>query len=153
MDDIKSLREEFDNLRKQNQECEDGTCETEYEEDYPDYLIEITTKMLSPARCGVYFSKKDIRFIAAQSDEKITLKQRQRMLTDILKSVFTLEEMEKLFNTIKSIIDIKVAHYDELSTTFPSSEAFFTPHKTKAQKFKNTLDRIFTENKEQFEQA
>jgi len=151
MDDIKSLREEFDNLRKQNQECEDGSCDTEYEEDYPDYLIEITTKMLSPARCGVYFSKKDIRFIAAQCDEKISLKQRQRMLTDILKSVFTIEEMEKLFSTINAIIDIKISHYDELSTEFPSSEVFFAPHKEKALKFKKTLDRILTENRESFE--
>ncbi len=151
MDDIKSLREEFDNLRKQNQECEDGSCDTEQEEDYPDYLIEITTKMLSPARCGVLFSKKDIRFIAAQSDEKLTLKQRQRMLTDLLRSVFTLEEMEKLFNTIKSIIDIKIANYDELSTTFQSSEEFFIPHKEKAIKFKKTLDRIYADNKEEFQ--
>ena len=150
MDDIKSLREEFDKLRKQNQECEEG-CETEFEEDYPDYLVEITTKMLSPARCGIYFSKKDIRFIAAQSDEKITLKQRQRMLTDILKSVFTIEEMQKLFTTIKSIIDIKLSQYNELSKAFQSSEVYFVPHKEKALKFKATLDRILAENQEQFE--
>ncbi len=150
MDDIKSLREEFDNLRKQNQECEDGSCETEYEEEYPDYLIEITTKMLSPARCGVYFSKKDIRFIAEKIDEKITLKQRQRMLTDILKSVFTLEEMEKLFTIIKSITDIKIAQYDELSSAFTSVTPLMTPHKTKALKFKETLDRILTDSKEDF---
>lgn len=150
MDDIKSLREEFDKLRKQNQECEDGSCDTQ-EEDYPDYLIEITTKMLSPARCGIFFSKKDIRFIAAQSDEKLTLKQRQRMLTDLLRSVFTLEEMHKLFSTIKSIIDIKVAHYDELSTAFPTSAEYFKPHKEKAEKFKQTLDRIYADNEEEFQ--
>ena len=150
MDDIKSLREEFDNLRKQNQECEDGSCDTEQDEDYPDYLIEITTKMLSPARCGIYFSKKDIRFIAAQCDEKITLKQRQRMLTDVLRSVFTLEEMEKLFSTIKAIIDIKVTHYDELSSNFASSQEFFAPHKEKALKFKKTLDRIYSDNEAEF---
>lgn len=150
MDDIKSLREEFDKLRKQNQECEEG-CEPEFEEDYPDYLVEITTKMLSPARCGIYFSKKDIRFIASQSDERISLRQRQRMLTDILKSVFTIAEMEKLFSTIKSIIDIKLSQYDELSNAFQSSAIYFTPHKEKALKFKETLDRILAENKEEFE--
>jgi len=148
MNDIKSLREEFDKLRKQNQECDEG-CETEFEEDYPDYIIEITTKMLSPERCGVNFSKKDIRFIAAQIDEKITLKQRQRMLTDVLKSVFTIKEMEKLFTNIKSIIDIKLSHYDELSKAFPSSSSFFKPHHDKALKFKDALDRILTDNREQ----
>ena len=151
MDDIKSLREEFDKLRKQNQECEDGSCDTEQDEDYPDYLIEITTKMLSPERCGVLFSKKDIRFIAAQCDEKITLKQRQRMLTDVLRSVFTLEEMDKLFTTIKAIIDIKIGHYDELSSSFTASQEFFAPHKEKALKFKKTLDRIYTDNEAEFQ--
>jgi len=150
MDDIKSLREEFDKIRKQNQECEDGSCETEFEEDYPDYLIEITTKMLSPARCGISFSKKDIRFIASKIDESISLKQRQRMLTDILKSVFTIQEMEKLFTIIKSIIDIKLANYDELSTTFASSEKFFTPHKKLALRFKDRLDEILKENRENY---
>jgi hypothetical protein len=150
MDDIKSLREEFDKLRRQNLECESG-CESEFEEDYPDYIVEITTKMLSPARCGVNFSKKDIQFIAAQCDEKITLKQRQRMITDMLKSVFTIQEMEKLFQTIKSIIDIKITQYDELSSAFKSSEKFFIPHKDKALKFKKTLDRILNESRESFD--
>ena len=152
MDDIKSLREEFDKLRKQNLECEEG-CESDFDEDFPDYIIEITTKMLSPARCGINFSKKDIKFIAAQSEEKITLKQRQRMLTDVLKSVFTIKEMEKLFQTIHTIIDIKIAQYDELSTAFPSAESFFTPHKEKALKFRKTLDKILIDSKESFDNA
>ena len=152
MDDIKSLREEFDKIRMQNLECEEG-CEADFEEDFPDYIVEITTKMLSPARCGVNFSKKDIKFIAAQIDEKVTLKQRQRMLTDVLKSVFKVEEMEKLFDVIKKITDIKIANYDELSTAFPSAENFLTPHKEKAIKFKSTLDRILVDSRESFKDA
>ena len=147
MEDIKNLRAEFDKLRKQNQECEEG-CETDYDEEFPDYIIEITTKILSPARCGVYFSKKDIRTIGLECDEKIAPKQRQRMITDILKSVFTVEEMEKLFDVIKNHIDIKISYYDELSSAFPSSEKHFIPHKEKALKFKSTLDRILRDNKD-----
>ncbi len=148
MNEIKKLREEFDQLRKQNLECEEG-CDTDFEEDFPDYIIEITTKMLSPERCGINFSKKDIQFIAAQSDERITLKQRQRMLTDTLKSIFTIEEMEKLFSTINSVIDIKLSRYTELSLAFPSSAKFFEPHNEKAIKFKGALERILTDNREQ----
>ena len=153
MDDIKSLREEFDKLRKQNDEamqCADGSCE-EFEEYYPDYLIEITTKMLSPARCGVYFSKKDLQFIALKCDEKMMLQQRQRMLTHILKSIFTIEEMERFNNIVKSIIDIKTAQYDELADTFPATSEFFTPHKKLSQSFKDRLDEILEENREGFE--
>ncbi len=149
MDDIKNLREEFDKLRKQNLECEEG-CETEFDEEFPDYIVEITTKMLSPTRCGIYFSKKDIRAIGLECGEKIAPKQRQRMLTDVLKSVFTLEEMQKLFNSIENHIDIKLSYYDELSNAFPKSESFFKKRKDKAIKFKKTLQRILKDNKEAF---
>lgn len=153
MDDIKSLREEFDRLRKQNNEamqCADGSCE-EFDEEYPDFIVEITTKMLSPARCGVYFSKKDIQFIGFKCDEKLMLQQRQRMITHILKSIFTIDEMERFNNIVKSIIDIKTAQYDELSEAFPATSEFFAPHKKQAKRFKDRLDEILEDNREHFE--
>ncbi len=148
MDDIKSLREEFEALRKQNLDCDENTCAADYEEEFPDYMVEITTKMLSPARCGVYFSKKDIAGIAMECREVITLKQRQMMITHLLKSVFEPEQMEHLFNVIKNYVDIKVSYYDEFSDTFPSTKEIFTPRKEKAEKFKQALDRILRDNKE-----
>jgi hypothetical protein len=148
MDDIKSLREEFEALRKQNLECEDNSCQTDLEEEFPDYMVEITTKMLSPARCGVYFSKKDIAAIAMECKEIITLKQRQMMITHLLKSIFESEQMEHLFNVIKNYVDIKVSYYDELADTFPSSKSIFSSRKQQAQKFKASLDRILADNKD-----
>lgn len=147
MEEMKNLREEFDKLRKQNLECEEG-CDTELDEEFPDYIVEITTKMLSPTRCGIYFSKTDLRKIALECGEKIAPKQRQRMLTDMLKSVFTVEEMEKLFDAVKEHIDIKLSYYDELANTFPSSNPFFADRKKHAQKFKGTLDRILEDNRD-----
>ena len=147
MEDIKNLRAEFDRLRKQNQECEEG-CDTDLDEEFPDYIVEITTKMLSPARCGVYFSKKDIRAIGLECGEKIAPKQRQRMITDILKSVFTVEEMQKLFDVMKNHVDIKISYYDELSSNFPASKPYFDTHKSKANRFKKMLDRILEDNRE-----
>jgi hypothetical protein len=146
MDDIKSLREEFEALRKQNLECDENTCQADYEEEFPDYMVEITTKMLSPARCGVYFSKKDIAGIAMECREIITLKQRQMMITHLLKSVFEPEQMEHLFNVIKNYVDIKISYYDELSEAFPSSADIFASRKEKAEKFKASLDRILRDN-------
>ncbi len=147
MDDIKNLRAEFNTLKEQNDACDEG-CETEFEEEYPDYVIEITTKMMSPARCGVYFSKMDIKSIAAECKENILLKQRQRMLADMLKSVFEVKEMEHMFNTIKKFLDKKISYYDELADTFPSSQTIFNEHKEKSKNFKDSLDRILKESKE-----
>lgn len=146
MDDIKSLREEFEALRKQNLECDENTCQADYEEEFPDYMVEITTKMLSPSRCGVYFSKKDIAGIAMECREMITLKQRQMMITHLLKSVFEPEQMEHLFNVIKNYVDIKTSYYDEFSQTFPSTAEILASRKEQAEKFKRSLDRILRDN-------
>ncbi len=146
MDDINKLREEFESIRKQNLECSEN-CQEELEEEFPDFIVEITIKMLSPARCGVYFSKKDIRAIAIECNEAISLKQRQTMLTHLLKSVFTYEEMQNLFSVIQNNIDHKICYYDELSSAFKSSKEIFEIHKNKAENFKKRLDILLEENK------
>ncbi len=140
MENIKKLREEFESLRdqisKSSQNCD--TCE----EEFPDYVIEITTMMLSPARCGIYFSKKDIQAISLECNETISLKQRQTMLTHLLKSIFEKKQMSIVFESIKNHIEHKISYYDELSDNFEHSSEMFDQHKSKARAFKNRLDKI-----------
>jgi hypothetical protein len=147
MDD---LRKEFEELMKKDEEaCADGSCETQREEEeYPDYVIELTTKMLVPERCGIYFSKKDFREMGLASELSISLKQRVRMVTDLLKSIFTYEDMEKIFAIITILVDNRIATYKELSETFPHSKSYFDTHITKAEKLKADLQRILSENRE-----
>ncbi len=148
-DNIEDLRKEFNSLRKAQDDsgCETN-CETPEAEEFADYIIELTTKMLSPSRCGVYFSRKDIRAIAQECGDSISLKQRNRMITDMLKGLFTLEEMEKLFSVIKSVIDERISYYDEFSKAFKSSKEFHDFHKKNAQNFKKVLDRVYKESSE-----
>ncbi|MCH9812767.1 MAG: hypothetical protein K0U47_02360 [Epsilonproteobacteria bacterium] len=147
MADMDDFRKEFDGIIEQFSGCETN-CDTEeeMEEDFPDYIVELKTKMLSPQKCGLYFSKKDIRKIAKECDENISLKQRDRMLNDLLKSIFTPEQMERLFDVIKGYIDLRITYYDELSTVFDASKPLLLPHKEKALTFKKSLDRIFEES-------
>lgn len=147
MADLENFREEFNELLDKYAACDTG-CETEeeMEEDFPDYIIELKTKMLSPAKCGIYFSKKDIRKIAADCGENISLKQRDRMITDLLKSIFEPAEMERLFDVIKGQIDLRITYYDELSEAFDQSTPFLEVHKHKALALKKSLDRIYKES-------
>lgn len=147
-EEIKDFREEFnDIMNKVASTCEDGSCEEEnLDDDFPDYIIELKTKMLSPAKCGIYFSKKDIHNIAKECGENISLKQRDRMVTDLLRSIFNLEEMERVFDTIKGYIDLRITYYDELSSTFPASSPIFDEYKSKALTLRKSLDRILKES-------
>lgn len=146
MADIDNFREEFNDLINKYQASESEQCEDEHEEDFPDYIIELKTKMLSPAKCGLYFSKKDIRQIAAEAGENISLKQRDRMLNDLLKSVFDLEEMERMFDIMKGFIDKRITYYDEFSETFDQSAPLFADHRKKALALRKSLDRILDES-------
>ncbi len=145
---MEDLRKEFDDFMKQNQfdSCQSGDCETEVEEDYPDYIIELKEKMLIPQKVGVYFSKKDFREIGLATENSISLKQRDRMLTDLLKSIFTYEDMEKMFAVISLLIDHRIGYYQELQENFPHSHSFLDEHKTKALKLKKDLLRILEDN-------
>ena len=147
---MEDLRKEFDDFMKQNQfgTCESEDCQTEVEEDYPDYIIELKEKMLAPQKAGIYFSKKDFREIGLATQNSISLKQRDRMLSDLLKSIFTYEDMEKVFAVINLLIDQRIENYNELQTTFPHSHSFLDEHKTKAIKLQKTLSKILEENKE-----
>lgn len=147
MADMDDFRKEFGDMIDKFNACDVG-CESEeeQEEDFPDYIVELRTKMLSPQKCGIYFSKKDIRRIASEFGENISLKQRDRMLNDLLKSIFTPDEMERLFDIIKGHIDLKITYYDELSNTFSTVSELMEPHKEKAITLKKSLDRIYKES-------
>ncbi|OQX74396.1 MAG: hypothetical protein B6D59_02755 [Campylobacteraceae bacterium 4484_4] len=149
MSEFENLREEFENFVHTAQSGCETECPTdeELDEEYPDFVRELTAKMMTPAKCGIYFSKKDIREMGRTYGEMIGLKPRERMLRDLISSVHDAQEMERLFDIIKSYIDLKIATYDELGDIFGRSRPFFDLHKEKAEKLKGTFDRILNELK------
>jgi len=144
MDD---LRKEFDEwMSRSKDDCCDTNQEEEPEEEFPDYVIELTTVMLVPKRCGIYFSKRDLRRVGLENDISISLKQRIRMLTDLLKSIFDVEEMKKMFASFYDIIDERIAIYEELSNASESAKDHFQTHIKKAKALKDRLDRIIKDS-------
>jgi len=145
MDDLKKEFDEFLN-RSKDDSCDVNKEEEIEDEDYPDYVMELTTIMLVPHRCGVYFSKRDFRRVGLENDISISLKQRVRMITDLLKSIFTQEEMQKMFQSFHNIIDERIAIYEEMSEKFPSTKSHFDTWTKKANSLKKRLDRIYKES-------
>ena len=146
---FEDFREEFNELMDKVMSCETDECKDDEQltdEDYPDYIMELKTKMLSPKKCGIYFSKKDLRNIAKECGENISLKQRDRMMDDLLRSIFDLEEMERAFDVIRGYIDLRITYYDELTVAYSTSESFFSEYKPKALALRKSLDRILKES-------
>jgi len=142
--DFEDLKKEFDAF---NVSCEDNECEEDVSEEG---FIEIVQKyMLTPAICGVYFSRLDIKVIGLRFGEDVQIRERKRMLRDILKAVVSKKEMERLFDIIKNSADEKRDIYKELVEKFPHTKDIFEENFEKIEKFKNRLDEILKEVSEE----
>jgi hypothetical protein len=145
------FKKELDELSKQYQDykggLQDGELDDGSNDNFPDYIVELKTKMLTPAKCGIYFTKKEIREIALKSNENISLKQRERMLSDLLRSIFNLDDMKRVFDIIKAHIDLKISYYKELSSAYPASKPYLVDNLIpKANSLQKSLDRILKES-------
>jgi len=135
------LKRDFENFEK---------CSTKIEEDVlqgEDYISVLRKEMLSPAKCGAYFSRFDLKAIADIYGESIMVRERKRMLSDILKAVFTKEDMKRLFDIINQTLKHKTDIYRELSDNFPSSKEVFKDFIEKSENFQKTLTKILNDFK------
>ncbi|WP_281951199.1 hypothetical protein [Nitrosophilus kaiyonis] len=141
------LKKEFDALKNVKEESCEISCEEPEEEGG---FIEIVQKyLLAPAKCGVYLSRLDIKVIGLKFGEDVQIRERRRMLRDILKAVTSKDDLKKLFDIIKESVDEKLTVYKELTENFPSSKDIFENRFEKAQNLKNRLDLILEEIKEE----
>ena len=137
------LKKEFENF---DEKCLINPKEDEEEELEGDSFIEIIRKdMLTPAICGFYFSRLDIKAASNLFGESVQVRERRRMLRDLLKSILSKDDMEKLFDIFKAQIDHKLSIYKELAENFPASKEIFEENIKKAEKFKRKLDKILNE--------
>jgi len=143
--DISSLEEDFENFVKN---C--GTnCSTEAEEallqeleDDDGFIGTIQKNLLVPNRCGVYLSRMDIKVIGLAFNENVQIRERKRMIRDILRAVTSKEKLIEVFDIIKDAIDQKLEIYNNLVKNFPASKEIFEDKKAKANNFKKLLDKI-----------
>ncbi len=106
-------------------------------------LVESVCELaLAPALCGVYFSRLDIKVIGLKFGEDVQIRERKRMLRDILRAVTSKEELWKIVEIIIESAHEKAAVYDELCEKFPSSREIFQDYKKRIGDFEKRLRQV-----------
>ncbi len=147
--DLNELRGEFEQLQKREMEAAsaEGSCATDEEsrEDYPDYMIAMYEEVMPPAKAGIYFSRWDLKAMAAEMDESFALDIRERMFKNYMQWVATPDDMQLVMTQFKKHIDIKCDIYKDYSKKYPSSKEIFDKKIKKAESTKKYLDKVFIE--------
>jgi len=141
---IDSIKEEFENFRNNcGSSCitqEENEVEDEQEES--GFIGIVQKYLLAPNRCGVYLSRLDIKAIGLAFGEDVQVRERKRMIRDILKAVTSKEKLIKVFSIIKEAVDTKLDAYENIIKTFPKTKELFEDKFKKAENFKKVLDKI-----------
>ena len=146
--DLNELRSEFEMMQKQAMEnaCTDGSCvEDDDYEDYPDYLRAIYAEIMPPAKSGIYFSRWDLKRMAAELDESFAIDVRERMFKNFMQWIATPDDMLAVVDQFKSHMDMKCDLYKEYSEKYPAMAEIFQPKIEKAEKAKKYLDKVYVE--------
>jgi len=149
IEDLNELRGEFEQLQKTAMEtgCADGSCITDEEnrEDYPDYIRAMYAEVMPPFKSGIYFSRWDLKAMAAEMDEHFALDIRERMFKNYMQWVSSPDDMQLVMDQFKKNIDMKCELYREYSEKYPSTKESFDKKILKAESTKKYLDKIFVE--------
>jgi hypothetical protein len=147
--DINELRSEFEVMQKKILEdacvVPDESLNDESKEDYPDYLVALYKEIMPPVKSGIYFSKWDLKGMAAEIDESFALDVRERMFKKFMQWVATPDDMQLVIEQFKNNIDMKCTLYKEYSEKYPAMQEIFTPKIEKAQNAKKYLDKVYVE--------
>jgi len=142
------LKKDFDALKAtkiSEERCEIACDEGEEAEGF---IETIQKYMLAPVKCGIYFSRLDIKVIGLRMGEDVMVRERKRMLRDILRSITGKESFRAFMDAVDETAGEKIAVYEKLVKMFPKSEEFFAPKIEKYEKFKRVLDSIYEDIEE-----
>jgi hypothetical protein len=145
--DLNELRSEFEQMQKQAMvdACVDNSCLEESYDDYPDYLKAIYEEIMPPLKSGIYFSRWDLKGMAAEIDESFALDVRERMFQKFMQWISTPDDMKLVMEQFKNNIDIKCDMYREYAQRYPSTQEIFNKKIEKAEKAKQYLDKVYVE--------
>jgi len=146
--DLNELRGEFAEMQKKMQEDACVTPESfanEDKEDYPDYLVALYKEIMPPVKSGIYFSKWDLKGMAAELDESFALDVRERMFRKFMQWVATPDDMQKVIEQFKNNIDMKCELYNEYSEKYPAMKPIFDKKIEKAEGSKKYMDKVYVE--------
>jgi hypothetical protein len=100
---------------------------------------------MPPIKSGIYFSRWDIKGMAAELDEHIVIDVRERMFQHFMRFIVTKDDMQDVVNQFKKHIDMKCDLYKEYMQKYPSTSAIFETKITKASRAKEFLDKMIVD--------
>jgi len=143
--DVSDFRNEFEAIKKQAfDSCDDGSCETPQEsfDDYPDYVRAIYAEIMPPVKSGIYFSRWDIKGMAAELDEHIVMDTRERMFQHYMRFITSKKDMLDVIEQFNKHMDMKCELYGEYSTKYPATKEIFDVKIKKVERSKEFLQKI-----------
>lgn len=148
-EDVNQLRAEFEEIQRRQEEenCALEGCmsDDDQREDYPDYLKAMYAEVMPPAKSGIYFSRWDIKKMAAQLDEHIIVDVRERMFQNFMRFIVSREDMENVIEEFNAHIDSKTDLYKEYIEKYPAVAVVMNDKIDKAEKTKKYLQKILSE--------
>ncbi len=146
--DVSDFRNEFEAMKKHAfDNCEDGECETPQEsfDDYPDYVRAIYAEIMPPVKSGVYFSRWDIKGMAAELDEHIVMDTRERMFQHYMRFIGSRKEMVDVIGEFNKHMDMKCDLYREYSEKYPATKEIFDVKIKKTNRSKEFLQKMLVD--------
>ncbi len=148
--DISQFRNEFEAIKKQalgGEDCDDGSCETPEEsfDDYPDYVRAIYAEIMPPNKSGIYFSRWDIKAMAAELDEHLVMDVRERLFQHFMRFIVSKDDMISVIDQFNKLIDMKCELYREYTEKYPSTLPIFTDKIKKAERSKKFLQKTLVD--------
>jgi len=143
--EMDQFKNEFEAMKKHAfDSCDDGSCDTPEEsfDDYPDYVRAIYAEVMPPIKSGIYFSRWDIKGMAAELDEHIVMDVRERMFQHYMRFIITKDDMINVVAGFDKHIDMKCELYKEYSEKYPSTKEIFDTKISKANRAKEFLQKM-----------
>ena len=145
--DVSDFRNEFEAMKKHAfDSCDDGSCDPEQPQetfdDYPDYVRAIYAEVMPPIKSGIYFSRWDLKGMAAELDEHIVMDVRERVFQHFMRFIVSVEDMENVMGEFTKHIDMKCDIYREYSEKYPSTKEIFDVKIKKAERSKVFLQKM-----------
>jgi hypothetical protein len=146
--DIDELKAEFEALKKSEEFCTDGSCESDEEidlKDYPSYTEALYAQIIAPSVSGIYLSRWDIKEIANVAGDSMAIHPRKRMFELLMKYAVSQERMQLVLDAMEENMQHKIDIYTELQETFPHSKVVFEKKIARAEKTIRSFPHIMSE--------
>lgn len=90
-------------------------------------FAELASRIVTPARSGVYLTRNEIVLLARLEDGSVRLGERRRMLEDVFHSARGAEELGAVVARLIAFVQDSLANYRRLAADFPAAEVLLAP--------------------------